>query len=69
MSEDLTQQLPGDGVRQILALLNSMNARFDSMDAVREFAGKDESKPVIYPKVESLLVRMDERSLHYRIVL
>ncbi len=43
--------------------------RFDSMDAVREFAGKDESKPVIYPKVESLLVRMDESSLHYRIVL
>jgi heme-degrading monooxygenase HmoA len=43
--------------------------RFDSMDAVREFAGKDESKPVIYPKAESLLMRMDERSLHYRIVL
>jgi DNA repair ATPase RecN len=33
MSEDVTQQLPGDGVRQILALLNSMNARLDSMDA------------------------------------
>jgi len=43
--------------------------RFDSMDAVREFAGKDESKPVIYPKAESLLMRMDERSRHYSIVL
>ena len=43
--------------------------RFDSMDAVREFAGKDESKPVIFPKAESLLMRMDERSRHYRIVL
>jgi antibiotic biosynthesis monooxygenase (ABM) superfamily enzyme len=43
--------------------------RFDSMDAVKEFAGKDESKPVIYPKAESLLTRMDERSRHYRIVI
>jgi antibiotic biosynthesis monooxygenase (ABM) superfamily enzyme len=43
--------------------------RFDSMDAVKEFAGEDESKPVIYPKAESLLTRMDERSRHYRIVI
>ena len=39
--------------------------RFDSMDAVKEFAGADESKPVIYPKAESLITRMDERSRHY----
>ena len=43
--------------------------RFDSMDAVKEFAGADESKPVIYPKAESLLIRMDERSRHYRIAM
>ena len=42
--------------------------RFDSMDAVKEFAGADEGKPVIYPKVEALLTRMDERSRHYQIV-
>ncbi len=42
--------------------------RFDSMDAVKEFAGADEGKPVIYPKAEALLTRMDERSQHYRIV-
>ena len=42
--------------------------RFDSMDAVKDFAGADEGKPVIYPKVEALLIRMDERSRHYRIV-
>jgi hypothetical protein len=42
--------------------------RFGSMDAVKRFAGEDESKPVIYPKAESLLTRMDERSRHYRIV-
>jgi antibiotic biosynthesis monooxygenase (ABM) superfamily enzyme len=42
--------------------------RFDSMEAVKEFAGADESRPVIYPKAEPLLIRMDERSRHYRIV-
>jgi len=40
--------------------------RFDSMDAVREFAGADEGKPVIYPKAEALIARM-ERARHYRI--
>ena len=43
--------------------------RFDSMDAVKEFAGTDEGKPVIYPKAEALLTRMDERSRHYRIAI
>ncbi len=42
--------------------------RFDSMDVVKEFAGADEGKPVIYPKAEALLTRMDERSRHYQIV-
>jgi antibiotic biosynthesis monooxygenase (ABM) superfamily enzyme len=43
--------------------------RFDSMQAVKEFAGEDQSKPVIYPKAEALLTRMDERSRHYRIAI
>ena len=43
--------------------------RFDSMDAVKEFAGADEAKPVIYPKAEALLTRMDKRSRHYRIAI
>jgi len=43
--------------------------RFDSMDAVKEFAGTDESKPVIHPKAERLLTRMDKRSRHYRIAI
>ena len=42
--------------------------RFDSMDAVKEFAGADETKPVIYPKSEALITRM-ERARHYRIVI
>jgi antibiotic biosynthesis monooxygenase (ABM) superfamily enzyme len=40
--------------------------RFDSMDAVKEFAGPDESKPVIYPKAEALITRM-EHARHYRV--
>ncbi|HYY14213.1 MAG TPA: hypothetical protein VE758_07260 [Chthoniobacterales bacterium] len=43
--------------------------RFDSTAAVKEFAGADEGKPVIHPKAEALLVRMDERSRHYRIAV
>ena len=37
--------------------------RFDSMEGVKEFAGADQSKPVIYLKAEALLIRMDQRSL------
>ena len=43
--------------------------RFDSMDAVKDFAGSDEGKPVIYPKAEALITRMDERSRHYQIAI
>jgi antibiotic biosynthesis monooxygenase (ABM) superfamily enzyme len=40
--------------------------RFDSMEGVKEFAGSEESKPVIFPGVEKLLTRM-EQAQHYRI--
>jgi hypothetical protein len=40
--------------------------RFDSMDAVKEFAGPNETKPVIFPGVEKLLTRM-EPARHYRV--
>ena len=40
--------------------------RFDSMDAVKEFAGSDETKPMISLGVEKLLTRM-EQARHYRI--
>jgi antibiotic biosynthesis monooxygenase (ABM) superfamily enzyme len=40
--------------------------RFESLDAVKEFAGEDETKPVIYPKAEALIVRM-ENARHYRV--
>ena len=40
--------------------------RFDSMDAMTEFAGPDASKPVIFPKAEALITRM-EQARHYQI--
>jgi antibiotic biosynthesis monooxygenase (ABM) superfamily enzyme len=42
--------------------------RFDSMDAVKQFAGSEESKPVIFPGVEKLLTRMDAAQ-HYQIAI
>jgi antibiotic biosynthesis monooxygenase (ABM) superfamily enzyme len=42
--------------------------RFDSMDAVKEFAGTDASKPVIFPKAEGLITRM-EQARHYRVAI
>ena len=40
--------------------------RFDSMDAVKQFAGAEASKPVIFPKAEALITRM-EQARHYRV--
>ena len=42
--------------------------RFDSMDAVKEFAGPDASKPVIFPKAEKLITRT-EQAQHYRVAI
>jgi len=41
--------------------------RFDSLDAVKEFAGEDYEKAVIYPGARPLLLRYDERSQHYEV--
>ena len=41
--------------------------RFDSMDAVKEFAGPEASKP-IFPKAEALITRM-EQARHYRVAI
>ena len=38
---------------------------FDSLDAVREFAGDDYERAVIPPKARALLARFDPRSQHY----
>jgi antibiotic biosynthesis monooxygenase (ABM) superfamily enzyme len=41
--------------------------RFDSLDAVRAFAGEDYRAAVVPPKARELLLRFDARSAHYEI--
>ncbi len=40
---------------------------FDSLDAVRTFAGEDHETAVVPPKARTLLSRFDARSQHYEI--
>ena len=42
--------------------------RFETIDAVRTFAGKNPEIPVIPPECKKLLKRHSEKSRHYRIV-
>ena len=42
--------------------------RFDSIEAVKQFAGPDKTKPVIFPGVEKLLTRM-EQAQHYQVAI
>jgi len=42
---------------------------FDSLDAVRRFAGGDYEAAVIHPEAHALLSRFDPRSSHYSVVL
>jgi heme-degrading monooxygenase HmoA len=40
---------------------------FDSLLAVRTFAGEDYERAVVPPKARQLLLRFDERSAHYEV--
>ncbi len=40
---------------------------FDSLDAVREFAGEDYEACVVPPKARAILSRFDLRSQHYEV--
>ena len=40
---------------------------FDSLDAVKQFAGEDYERAYVPPKARELLTRFDERSQHYEI--
>lgn len=42
---------------------------FDSLDAVRAFAGEEYEKAVVPPEARALLSRFDARSLHYEEVV
>ena len=55
-----------DGKEEVEFLTLTM---FDSLDAVREFAGEDYEVAVVPPQARKLLARFDERSAHYETVL
>jgi heme-degrading monooxygenase HmoA len=40
---------------------------FDSIDAVKAFAGEDHEAAVVPPKARAILARFDERSQHYEV--
>ncbi len=40
---------------------------FDSLDAVREFAGEDYEAAVVPPKARAVLAHFDQRSQHYNV--
>jgi heme-degrading monooxygenase HmoA len=42
---------------------------FDSIEAVKEFAGEDYEVAVVLPEARKLLARFDARSAHYQMVL
>jgi heme-degrading monooxygenase HmoA len=43
--------------------------RFDSLDAVRAFAGEDYEVAVVPPKARAVLSHFDARSQHYEIIV
>jgi heme-degrading monooxygenase HmoA len=54
----------GDGEQEFLVM-----TQFDSLEAVRAFAGDDYEVPVIEPEAARLLTRGDERAVHYEVVI
>ena len=42
---------------------------WESMDAIREFAGDDYEVAVVPPEAQALLARFDARSVHYETVV
>jgi heme-degrading monooxygenase HmoA len=58
---DLLRRELGDTVEFITIMW------FDSLDAVRSFAGKDFECAVVPPTARKLLLRFDDRSAHYEV--
>ena len=64
-----------EGFRRIQLLRRTIGAEvefatimwFDSLDAVRAFAGEDHERAVVPPSARALLARFDERSQHYEV--
>lgn len=58
---ELLRRVAGDEVEFITIM------RFDSLEAVREFAGEDYEAAVVPPKARAVLAHFDERSQHYEV--
>ena len=58
----LRRELDGEDEFLVLTL-------FDSLEAVRAFAGEDHEVPVIEPEARRLLSRGDARACHYEVVV
>jgi hypothetical protein len=43
--------------------------RFESLDALKNFAGDDYERAVVEPEARRLLSHFDERSAHYELVV
>jgi heme-degrading monooxygenase HmoA len=52
-----------DGEQEFVTL-----TMFESLDAVRAFAGEDYETPVIEPEAQRLLSRYEDRAVHYATV-
>ncbi len=59
----LLRRAAGDEVEFVTLTL------FESLDAVRAFAGDDYEAAVVPPPARALLARFDERSAHYDVVI
>lgn len=65
------------GLKNIQLLRRSVGAEvefvtimlFDTLDAVREFAGEDYEGAVVPEKARAVLASFDERSQHYEIIV
>lgn len=58
---ELFRRADGDAVEFVTLM------RFDSLDAVRGFAGPDHEAAVVPPAARALLLRFDARSAHYEV--
>jgi antibiotic biosynthesis monooxygenase (ABM) superfamily enzyme len=58
---ELLRRLSGDTVEFVTQM------RFDSLEAVRGFAGDDYEAAVVPPRARELLLRFDTRSAHYEV--
>jgi antibiotic biosynthesis monooxygenase (ABM) superfamily enzyme len=59
LDADVLQRRDGDEVAFVTL------TRFDSLDAIRAFAGDDYELPVLEPEALALLSRYDERAAHF----